>query len=104
MALPEIDKPFVDRVFGALSQMEMELDADPLQHGPKRLSSKVAAARGMLTRCERIYLQIAHMLQQYRAANRAAQMDFDLGCEPCWLTIPKFGVGPMSVTEKPSQP
>ena len=79
MPLPAIDKPFVDRVFGALSTMELELDADPLQHGPKRLSGKVAQARGMLTRCERIYLQVAHMLQQYRAANRAAQMDFDLG-------------------------
>ena len=48
--LPPIDKPFVERIFGALSEMEMELDVDPLQHGPKRLTSKVAKARGMLTR------------------------------------------------------
>ena len=93
MSLPEIDKPFVDRVFSALSVMEMELDADPLQYGPKRLSSKVATARGMLTRCERIYLQIAHLLQQYRAANRAAQMDFDLGMRQLLANDPEVRGG-----------
>lgn len=93
MSLPEIDKPFVDRVFSALSVMEMELDTDPLQYGPKRLSSKVAEARGMLTRCERIYLQIAHMLQQYRASNRAAQMDFDLGMRTLLANDPEVRGG-----------
>lgn len=91
--LPPIDKPFVERIFGALSEMEMELDVDPLQHGPKRLTSKIAKARGMLTRCERIYLQIAHMLQQYRAANRAAQMDFDLGMQGLLTNDPEVRGG-----------
>jgi hypothetical protein len=91
--LPPIDTPFVERIFGALSEMEMELDVDPLQHGPKRLTSKIAQARGMLTRCERIYLQVAHMLQQYRAANRAAQIDFDLGMQGLLTNDPEVRGG-----------
>jgi len=90
---PPIDKPFIDRVFKALSVMEIELDQDPLQYGPKRLSGKIANTRGMLTRCERIYLQIAHVLQQYRAANRASQLEFDLGLQHLLANDPEVRAG-----------
>lgn len=90
---PPIEKAFVDRVFGDLSLMEIQLDVDPLQHGPKHLSGKVAGARGMLTRCERIYMQVAHMLQQYRASTRAAQLDFDLGVQHLLTNDPEVRAG-----------
>ena len=90
---PPIDKPFIDRVFAALSVMEIQLDQDPLQYGPKRLSGKIATTRGMLTQCERIYLQVAHMLQEYRAANRASQLEFDLGLQHLLANDPEVRAG-----------
>jgi|TARA_R110000824_G_scaffold48399_21_gene136743 hypothetical protein len=90
---PPIDKPFIDRVFKALSVMEIQLDQDPLQYGPKHLSGKIAITRGMLTQCERIYLQVAHMLQEYRAANRASQLEFDLGLQHLLANDPEVRAG-----------
>jgi hypothetical protein len=91
--LPPIDKPFIDRVFASLEVMEVPLDTDPLEHGPKRLNSKIAGARKMLARTERIYLQVAHMLQQYKACHRGADLDFELGMQHLLANDPEVRAG-----------
>jgi hypothetical protein len=73
--------------------MEVLLDTDPLEHGPKRLNGKIAEARGMLARTERIYLQVAHMLQQYKASHRGAELDFDLGMQHLLANDPEVRAG-----------
>ena len=77
-ALPEITSVAIDAVFTTLSTMEVGLDADPLQYGPKRLNGKVAGARGMLTDTESLFLRVSQWLQKYRAAHRTMQTTLDL--------------------------
>lgn len=92
-ALPRISDDVVDSVFSLLSKMEVELDADPLQFGPKRLNSKVAQARGMLTECEGLFLKISQWLQKYRAALRTLETVFDLDMKHLFANDPEVRAG-----------
>jgi hypothetical protein len=76
--LPSVDDAYTRRVFDALSRMEVSLDADPLQYGPKRLNKKVAECREHLSRCQQIFLQVSDDLQRINRAHRQAKLDFDL--------------------------
>jgi hypothetical protein len=91
--LPEITVTVVESVFRRLTTMEVPLDADPLQFGPKRLNGKVAGARGMLTECEGIYLKVSLWLQKYRAAHRTLEMEMDLAKKHLYANDPEVRSG-----------
>ena len=91
--LPEITVSVVESVFRRLSTMEVELDADPLQYGPKRLNGKVAEARGMLTECEGIFLDVSLWLQKYRAAHRTLETEMDLAKKHLYANDPEVRAG-----------
>jgi len=91
--LPEITVDVVESVFRRLSSMEVELDADPLQFGPKRLNGKVAGARGMLTECESVYLNVSLWLQKYRAAHRTLETEMDLAKKHLYANDPEVRAG-----------
>jgi hypothetical protein len=91
--LPEITVTVVESVFRRLSGMEVPLDFDPLQFGPKRLNGKVACARGMLTECEGVYLKVSLWLQKYRAAHRTLEMEMDLAKKHLYANDPEVRSG-----------
>lgn len=91
--VPQIGQESVDEIFQGLSQMEVHLDDNPLQFGPRRLNSKIAHARGMLTDCEGIYLKVCHWVQMYRAAHRAASVSLDLGKKNLLTNDPEVRAG-----------
>ena len=99
MALPSITNDIVDGVFAQLDLMEVELDPDPLEYGPKRLNGKIAKARGMLNGCEKQFLQVSHWLQQYKRANRAAVLEFDLLMQDMLANDPEVKAG-LSVRDR----
>jgi len=99
MALPSITNDIVDSVFARLDLMEVELDPDPLEYGPKRLNGKIAQARGMLNGCEKQFLQVSHWLQQYKRANRAAVLEFDLLMQDMLANDPEVKAG-LSVRDR----
>lgn len=91
--LPAITVDAVEAVFHRLSSMEVGLDADPLQFGPKRLNGKVAEARGMLTECEGVYLQVSLWLQKYRSAHRTLETEMDLAKKQLYANDPEVRSG-----------
>lgn len=93
MSLPSITPEVVESVFVRLGAMEVILDADPLEYGPRRLNLKIAEARGHLSRTERMYLQVSQWLQQYRKANRGLQADFDLQMQDLLANDPEVRAG-----------
>lgn len=58
--------------------MQVNLDPDPLQYGPKRLNNKVAECRGFLSRCERIFLDLSQHLHRLRREHLRTSEDYDL--------------------------
>lgn len=91
--LPVVNAEAIDAVFSMLSRMEVILDEDPLQFGPKRLNGKVAEARRMLTECESIFLKVSQWLQKYRAAHRTLEVEFDLEKKHLYANDPEVRAG-----------
>jgi hypothetical protein len=91
--LPEISAEAVDAVFSVLSVMEVGLDDDPLQYGPKRLNGKIADARGKLTECEGLFLKVSKWLQKYRAAQRTLETELDLAKKELFANDPEVRAG-----------
>lgn len=67
---PVIDSDRIEGFYDSLSKMHVELDGDPLEFGPKRLNSKTAECRTMLSRCEKIFLEISQDLHWYKRRHR----------------------------------
>ena len=59
-----------DAIYNDLRAMHVDLDADPLSHGPKRLNGKVSEVRRHLDRCERIFLDLSQKLHSARRNHR----------------------------------
>ena len=68
---PALDPARLDAIYGELAAMQVDLDADPLELGPKRLNEKIAHGRAMLSKCERIFLSISQDLHRYKRQHRA---------------------------------
>lgn len=77
--LPQVSQAVIDEVFGILIKMEVELDDNPLEYGPRRLNLKTSETRKRLAECEHLFLRVSGWLQKCRAAHRAAETNLELG-------------------------
>jgi len=68
-----------DRIFEELKGLQVDLDDDPLAHGPKRLNQKVSNVRRMLARCERLFLDVSQKLHRCKRALKVETLRLDLG-------------------------
>ena len=91
--LPSVTPDYIDGLFTEMEAMNVDLDDDPLEYGPRRLSAKVAEARLHLSRCEQMSLQVGRLLQQYKRAHRALQTDFDLQLQHMLANDPEVRAG-----------
>jgi hypothetical protein len=74
------DKPFddfADAIYTEMAGMDVQLDPDPLQFGPKRLNQKTALLRKYLSRLEAIFLDLSQQQARHKRKLRAAQFLLD---------------------------
>ena len=90
---PTIDQERVERVYGALSTMDVALDADPLAYGPKRINNKVYEVRALLSRLERLYLSVAQDLQWFKHKLRKIEAVIELTKNDLFATDPEVRAG-----------
>lgn len=78
---PLVDPRYVKKVFNILSGMVVQLDEDPLDYSPKRLSGKVQVCRSYMNEVERLALDASKRLhdikEQYRKIKRLYQIAED---------------------------
>lgn len=78
---PLVDPRYVKKVFHILSGMVVQLDEDPLDYSPKRLSGKVQVCRSYMNEVERLALDASKRLhdikEQYRKVKRLYQIAED---------------------------
>lgn len=91
--LPIVDIAYTQRIFAALAEMEVTLDADPLAYGPKRMNAKIAACRNHLDRCQQLYLQMANDHHALNRAMRSAKVEFDLRLQDLLSNDPETRAG-----------
>lgn len=88
-----VDDIYLKKIFQSLSEMDVDLDGDPLRYGPKRLNGKVAACRRHLNRCQQIYLQVSADLQQLSRELRKTRLDYDLAFQDLLSNDPDVRAG-----------
>jgi len=91
--VPAFTQEDADRIYSELVALQVDLDADPLAYGPKRLNGKVSEVRMMLSRCERLYLDISQKLHAVRRARRRAETDLDLSKKNLFANDPETRAG-----------
>jgi len=91
--LPVVDETYAQRIFAALTTMEVSLDADPIAHGPKRMNAKIAVCRNHLDRCQQIFLQTSNDLHVLNRALRVAKVEFDLRMQDMLTNDPETRAG-----------
>lgn len=96
---PAVAPKRIDSLYEALKAMQVDLDADPLELGPKRLNEKIAACRGMLSRCEKIFLDVSQSLHYYKRELRRATADFKLAIRELLTNDPEVRAG-RNVTDR----
>ena len=80
-------------MYSELLEMSVELDADPIAYGPKRLNNKTAELRNMLSRCERIALNVAESLHMNKRKLMLEESDFELQMDSLLATDPEVRAG-----------
>lgn len=91
--LPVVDQRVVDYIFKSLTAMEIELEDNPLEYGPRRLNFKVAEVRRMLTDMESLYLQVSGYIQKYKSAHRAANSALEISKKHLMANDPEVRAG-----------
>ena len=66
MEKPMITQEYIDRIYNKLSEMDVQLDADPIEFGPSRLNFKVSEVRGFLSATEKIFMEVSHNQQKLK--------------------------------------
>lgn len=82
-----------DHIFEELMPLDMELDEDPLSFGPKRINNKFALVRGMLSRCERIFLDVSKQLHAMKRSLKIKTLELDLAKKHLFATDPETRAG-----------
>lgn len=88
-----LDDSYFQGLFAQLGKLEIQLDADPLVYGPKRLNEKVAIARKMLTECERMFLDVSQKHSAYKRDQRQAELVLDLSMKNLLANDPEVRAG-----------
>lgn len=82
-----------DGIYDALRVMDVQLDPDPIQYGPKRLNGKVAESRAQLSKCESIFLDLSQELARVKRESRLAEADFSLQMKHLLANDPEVRAG-----------
>jgi len=82
-----------DHIFEELIVLDMELDEDPLSFGPKRLNNKIALVRGMLSRCERVFLDVSQQLHAMKRSLKIDTLKLDLAKKNLFANDPETRAG-----------
>lgn len=90
---PSVNPDRIESFFQELAAMQVVLDADPLALGPKRMNAKTAECRALLSRTERIFLEVSQDLYWYRREHRRALADFELAVQDMMANDPEVRAG-----------
>jgi len=61
-----VDVDYITGVYRKLSEMDVRLDADPIEFGPSRLNNKTAQVRTFLSQTEKTFMEVSHNLHKYK--------------------------------------
>lgn len=97
--VPSVDPSRIDKFYADLQAMNVDLDADPLALGPKRINSKIAECRRFLSLTERMFTELSQDIHYFKREHRRASVGFDLMVQELISSDPETRAG-RSVTDR----
>lgn len=61
-----VDVQYIANIYSKLTEMDIQLDTDPIEYGPSRLNQKTAHLRTFLSQTEKIFMEVSHNLHKYK--------------------------------------
>ena len=83
----------IDAVYEELGDMQMDLDDDPIRFGPKRLNSKVAGCKKLVSRCTEVEIHLATLLARVLRRQRTAEAELELLMQDLLASDPEVRAG-----------
>lgn len=96
---PVVDAARLEGFYRLLATLQVELDPDPLELGPKRINEKIATCRGHLSKCEKVYLEVSQDLHWYKRRHRLATATHALKVQELLTNDPEVRAG-RNVTDR----
>lgn len=90
---PVVDLDRITVTYTELKKMEVKLDPNPIEYGPKRFNNKIAQVRAMLNRVEQIFLQTSEDLHYFQRIINAKRTLYELEKRDLMINDPKCRVG-----------
>ena len=92
-SVPIVDLDRIAETYGELKKMEVPLDPNPIEYGPKRFNNKIARVRTMLSRVEQLFLQTSEDLHFFQRLINAKQTLYELEKRELMVNDPRCRVG-----------
>ena len=69
---------YIDSIYNSLSSMDVQLDPNPIEYGPGKLNRKVAEVRALLSKTEKIFMEVSHNLAKYKRDLLRTETEFSI--------------------------
>jgi hypothetical protein len=93
MSVPLVDDERIQDTYEELKGMQLELDPDPIEYGPRRFNTRIAAVRSMLNRVEQLSLQASEDLHYFKRIINAKKGIYELEKRELMVKDPTCRVG-----------
>lgn len=90
---PVVDLDRITAMYTELKKMEVKLDPNPIEYGPKRFNNKIAQVRALLNRVEQVFLQTSEDLHYFKRIINAKRTLYELEKRDLMINDPKCRVG-----------
>lgn len=91
--VPVVDLDRITSTYAELKKMEVKLDANPIEYGPKRFNNRIAQVRALLNRVDQIFLQVSEDLHYFQRIINAKRTLYDLEKRELMVNDPRCRVG-----------
>jgi hypothetical protein len=76
--VPVVDPDRITETYTELKTMQVKLDSNPIEYGPKRFNNRIAQVRALLNRVDQIFLQTSEDLHYFQRIINAKRTLYDL--------------------------
>lgn len=91
--VPEVDLDRIRSTYSELKKMQVHLDPNPIEYGPKRFNNRIARVRAMLNRVDQIFLQTSEDLHYFQRVINAKKTFYELEKRELMVNDPRCRVG-----------
>lgn len=91
--VPVVDLERIQETYSELKGMQVKLDPNPIEYGPKRFNNRIAHVRSMLNRVDQIFLQVSEDLHLFKRIINAKRTLYEFAKRELMVNDTRVRVG-----------